>query len=1364
MAGRERKLAMGKKQKSASPLPPKEATSDPVSDVVAAISQMQTNTKSPSKVVKKVVTRKLRNSANKKAANKGLRVNLKTKTKAVGIKKKVTAIKQAALKNGLQKAKSFLGSTGATVLSDKPKRRKIIKKEIKIEPIDYEDGLDVHLNSVIKTEIKEEPEDYDEQLGMTSQIFEDLNKTANSDSDFVDPEELDSLKCPDLANSSDIVKSLIKNPDLVKNSNLGKSPGLVKSSSCSKNSDLVESSDVATSELVKSSDTVSNSDSVIRSDSVTNSDSVNNPESDCNADTVGHSESFSKESVSNMDSLSYPHLSNTDTSNTKINSSASNVESSKLGSKKVPNVKPNVTKTSSRIKANLSKDNSASKTVSPAKTANLLKSSGKLTNSAKLSSPKTCTAAKTNISRTSNTQKLDGESECNIENGLELDSAHIEMDSENLPKTENVDKASKVSTLSLDTDSTNEVNSKNQEDLKDQVILKEQPVKEQIGLNNRDTAENFESEHLNIETDRDATNLDNQPKSEVNVQSRKRKLRNVKATLLQTGIKKKNSTDLNQTNKMELENQMNLESSQADLENNPSQSLNQIDSNQGLESRTDLDDDLENLATNRVDNLLDLNLKKKTVVARRHSIEKSTICEESAQKSPLFNSVPRAFSPRARRNAKVRQSVDAISTRKSSPYSTRSDTPSRLLRNGKQRRLRNSLLEGLSVKKRKRNCSELSEVSKNSGYDSDSSFSDMVPAQGVEDAEVGIKLDDANTGKLKETESKLEQHCILEQNPKLEQNSKLEQNCNLEEQSKVEVLELNQESMLNEDFKLEQNSKLDSLSSLDLKSDNRSNTDTIESAEEELEDLLKTGVNGIHKDEGIDTNSNFYSCESGVKPVKSESGYVDGASISPSIKVPEKSIILDSMKLLFNENTDDKESCGIKEEYVKKEVKEEIGKDLKRTNKELKGMNNELKTLSKDLKGLNKDLKGSNIDLKNNKESKGSNKELTNLSESKESIDEMKESNKDLKETRNEIKGSCEELKSVDTIDLKDSTKELKDVTNELDDSNEINMEIEETNEQSQEGHSDTNSNGNISSVTPNMFYGSKTKDSNLDTPNQTSQITENKDKRDRATRITKPSQIRTRSKDLKRSDIKSELSILRMEVPKSIQSESLLNSSKECKWNSSVEVDSNLPSQSKTKSEARLKSSEGKSKSTEGKLKAEEKLPERKLKSSEGKLKSVEGKSKLSELKLKSELNLKSSELDLRSSEFSLRSSELNSKFSSEGKSDSNESTEVRSNDLALENENEEEFAMKEGILKALGLQSLKAAEAAKLKLKEKESKVENYTGTLKTVIKLNRNDKKKKSILKTSVQKIKKGAKEVEETVRPDDDANKGNKEVRN
>lgn len=143
--------------------------------------------------------------------------------------------------------------------------------------------------------------------------------------------------------------------------------------------------------------------------------------------------------------------------------------------------------------------------------------------------------------------------------------------------------------------------------------------------------------------------------------------------------------------------------------------------------------------------MLDLNVRKmvpKPEKKRRHSIEKFPVTSFDTPQLSLFNNLPRSISPRTRRSLKLRQSMENI-FRRTSPYTTRSDSPARILRNGKRRKLKDfNLLDGLEVqyKKRRRLCSDFSgsemSVSKVSGYDSDSSFSDLSSIHGTESSDV----------------------------------------------------------------------------------------------------------------------------------------------------------------------------------------------------------------------------------------------------------------------------------------------------------------------------------------------------------------------------------------------------------------------------------------------------------------------------------------------------------------------------------------------------------------------------------------------------------------------------------------------------
>lgn len=155
-------------------------------------------------------------------------------------------------------------------------------------------------------------------------------------------------------------------------------------------------------------------------------------------------------------------------------------------------------------------------------------------------------------------------------------------------------------------------------------------------------------------------------------------------------------------------------------------------------------------AQRKVIDMLDLNVSKfkglPVVNKRRHSIEKFPIGIVDTEgpnlsRLSIFNNLPRCISPRSKNFPRLRQTVDGFS-RRSNPYKTRSDSPARILRNGKQRKLKDlELLEGLDMthKRRRRNYSEFSgsemSLSRFSGYESDSSFSDLSSVHGAENPE-----------------------------------------------------------------------------------------------------------------------------------------------------------------------------------------------------------------------------------------------------------------------------------------------------------------------------------------------------------------------------------------------------------------------------------------------------------------------------------------------------------------------------------------------------------------------------------------------------------------------------------------------------
>ncbi|XP_045480002.1 uncharacterized protein LOC123684682 isoform X2 [Harmonia axyridis] len=137
----------------------------------------------------------------------------------------------------------------------------------------------------------------------------------------------------------------------------------------------------------------------------------------------------------------------------------------------------------------------------------------------------------------------------------------------------------------------------------------------------------------------------------------------------------------------------------------------------------------------KIIDMLDLNVLKvkKTYPTqkRRHTIEKFPMDSDYPGIEDFPPLIPFSGIPQSPKNKRKPRSC--VETKVLNPYTIR--PPARMLRNGKQRRMKEHLLEGLDDRRKKRRlCSEVvgSEVSKLSGYDSDSSFSDLVPLSGAE--------------------------------------------------------------------------------------------------------------------------------------------------------------------------------------------------------------------------------------------------------------------------------------------------------------------------------------------------------------------------------------------------------------------------------------------------------------------------------------------------------------------------------------------------------------------------------------------------------------------------------------------------------
>ncbi|KRT81278.1 hypothetical protein AMK59_5876, partial [Oryctes borbonicus] len=271
-------------------------------------------------------------------------------------------------------------------------------------------------------------------------------------------------------------------------------------------------------------------------------------------------------------------------------------------------------------------------------------------------------------------------------------------------------------------------------------------------------------------------------------------------------------------------------------------------------------------AENKVIDMLDLNVDKrrnKIVRNRRHSIEKYPIgcIETNVSNLGVFSNVPRSISPRAKRASKVRQSVELSSSKRSSPYTTRSDSPARILRNGKHRKLKDmNLLEGLDCgyRKRRRLCSDYSgseiSVSK-SGYESDSSFSDLASLHGAENSD---NFDMKSDMKKDFPEFSPIQNHDGAKSLKIE--STVKRSLSLEAAG---------------DTANDQNSP--------------SGKGTVDSNSNVCDTETKLDAKKVDTDKEV----------ANTAKIEGSNEYID-TTVSPSAKVPEKSIILDIMKQTFN--------------------------------------------------------------------------------------------------------------------------------------------------------------------------------------------------------------------------------------------------------------------------------------------------------------------------------------------------------------------------------------------------------------------------------------------------------------------------------
>lgn len=320
---------------------------------------------------------------------------------------------------------------------------------------------------------------------------------------------------------------------------------------------------------------------------------------------------------------------------------------------------------------------------------------------------------------------------------------------------------------------------------------------------------------------------------------------------------------------------------------------------------------------------LDLNVnkvKKKAKRVRRHSIEK-ILLEKNDNKVPnIFSNLPRSISPKGKRGRKPRKSIEVLTRKKRSPY-TRSDSPARILRNGKHRKLKDiGLLEGVDIlRRRRRLCSDYSgsevSISKLSGYESDSSFSDLAsitgnvdPNERESDTKIEIKKEiDICNAEQQDQEEKVS--LKIKKSPSLEANT----NGSLDDQYMDTNSNLCADSNICPD---NANSNEDSASICG------DSTNVYEDNVNQDENQLTVETNllqDISETENLDatnlpTNtSDQLADDTDLIGNLSDDGSLNTKVINPlynaalynDSKVPEKSIILDSMKHKFNENITD---------------------------------------------------------------------------------------------------------------------------------------------------------------------------------------------------------------------------------------------------------------------------------------------------------------------------------------------------------------------------------------------------------------------------------------------------------------------------
>ncbi|XP_076251091.1 enhanced adult sensory threshold isoform X2 [Rhynchophorus ferrugineus] len=634
-------------------------------------------------------------------------------------------------------------------------------------------------------------------------------------------------------------------------------------------------------------------------------------------------------------------------------------------------------------------------------------------------------------------------------------------------------------------------------------------------------------------------------------------------------------------------------------------------------------------ADTKIIDRLDLNvqrIKSKGVEKRRHSIEKFSVTAVDTNTEALlpqlsvFTNLPRCISPRTSKKTK-------LGMKRSSPYATRSDSPARILRNGKHRKLRDhTLLDGLEdVKRRKRVHSDLSgseTASKLSGYDSDSSISDLASLHGSE-----------KDSELPRTNNKDANNLLIEE------------------------------------------------------TSNQSSKTPIESS-----------ANDVEKPLLMDTNSNVCGDLNEPVAVKLNEELVQEDSPmadTPSAKVPEKGFILDSMKQVFNEvvnkNQTQEEKCSVNEVDTDKSTDETSNE----TRDQDEIVQNELPSAQEALEKILEETPDDNPQTE------------SSVSMPEDFCSEDKDA-EEQESFENIVQGCIDSIGNI--------SPELPHLASEVD----------PPPKQSNLEQDDDNFRDETLPVIDNMMIDTSCQSNsdgldNLDPPQLESNVVE---------QSTTKSQIMSSDNDRKLGIAITEKDNVVSFSIEHIDDIEEHDQSNETIHDCSEEVNNKLEDEESEKVPEPMITNESEEAVTEQKeIEKEPAVP-------------IEGIAEEADISNDAESVSKSK--DSVQQDVEMEKQEENKTNETECDNKAVDNCDARNLDKDTTNESPEELAEKENILNALGLQSLRAANEAKhQKIKDKEKpststgRGDIYTGTLKTVIKINK--KKGKNSFKMTLQKNK-------------------------